>query len=859
MSVYRGTEGSDRIDQFSLNLPAWTTIYGQGGDDWITLGVALAVPGAGNDTIVGSDPNSSIAYWDALAPVHVDLQLGFAEDGLGGRDRIDGVRIVHDGGFNDTLLGSANSDRFWLSGGDNFVDGRGGLDVVRYFATSDQFLLRKTDASGVEVVRLATGQIDRLQNVETVEFNDRTVIALDTMALTVTHVFSQGGFAQQGLMVFAGAADLDADGRTDLVIAPGVAPPSPVMAAAPFVLLQGRSGEFTRNDSFIAGPRHGLVHPREMAFADLNADSRLDVVIVGHGYDAAPAPGERSSLLLSASGGLVDASSNLPAANAFTHSVAIGDANADGAPDVFLGNINGQELVSPRLLLNSGDGRFTRDGALPAVLELGRPSTLVFTSSLLVDLNGDGRLELVLGNDGSAASVVLSQDASGRFSDAGLRSLPPGRFGAQGSIVIDVIATDLNRDGLLDLLLSQTRADPSYVGRAIQALVQTTDGGFVDETEARFPRFDTAQAWLSFLTTVDVNRDGHPDLIATGTDTQSSNVYVNDGLGRFTAAGPEAGFPAIAAGFLMPGVSGELYNVYSAGGGVISVDRIDPTANLGTGPSGTATAAAGAPGFNEGYYRNENPDVVALVTQGAYSSGLAHYLAQGRTEGRHAFAPHTMVWGSERDDLIVLREGNEMAQAGGGNDQIWAGLGDDVVNGGLGLDSVHIGSSRSAVRVAVAQDGTVIVSGPAGNDNFLAVERLVFSDGVLAFDINGNAGQAYRLYQAAFARTPDTPGLKYQTNALDTALNLWQVAGNFIASPEFQSLYGSPATVSDARFVTLLYNNVLGRAPEQAGYDYHMTNLAAGLTRAQLLTQFSESPENQRNVLPAIQDGIWMG
>jgi hypothetical protein len=38
-----------------------------------------------------------------------------------------------------------------------------------------------------------------------------------------------------------------------------------------------------------------------------------------------------------------------------------------------------------------------------------------------------------------------------------------------------------------------------------------------------------------------------------------------------------------------------------------------------------------------------------------------------------------------------------------------------------------------------------------------------------------------------------------------------------------------------------------------------MNNLAGGLTRAQLLVQFSESPENQSNVLPAIQDGIWMG
>ena len=35
------------------------------------------------------------------------------------------------------------------------------------------------------------------------------------------------------------------------------------------------------------------------------------------------------------------------------------------------------------------------------------------------------------------------------------------------------------------------------------------------------------------------------------------------------------------------------------------------------------------------------------------------------------------------------------------------------------------------------------------------VERLDFSDAHLAFDVDGNAGQIYRLYKAAFARTPD--------------------------------------------------------------------------------------------------------
>ena len=217
--------------------------------------------------------------------------------------------------------------------------------------------------------------------------------------------------------------------------------------------------------------------------------------------------------------------------------------------------------------------------------------------------------------------------------------------------------------------------------------------------------------------------------------------------------------------------------------------------------------------------------------------------------------PHAFqrIFAGDGDDRLI---GNSL------DNQIMGGRGSNVIDGGAGLDTALYIGSRSFYGIELTNRGYEIRSNTlsgGGVDTLLNIERLQFTNGVLALDLSGTAGQAYRLYQAAFDRTPDTPGLKYQTNALDTGLSLWQVAGNFIASPEFQGMYGSPATVTDAQFVTLLYNNVLDRNPEQAGYDYHINNLAGGLTRAQLLTQFSESPENQRNVFPAIQDGIWMG
>jgi serralysin len=123
----------------------------------------------------------------------------------------------------------------------------------------------------------------------------------------------------------------------------------------------------------------------------------------------------------------------------------------------------------------------------------------------------------------------------------------------------------------------------------------------------------------------------------------------------------------------------------------------------------------------------------------------------------------------------------------------------------------------------------------------------------IAIDINGDAGLAYRLYQAAFNRKPDIGGLGYQMHDLDIGVSLEQVASNFIASPEFQRTYGN---VNDTQFLTLLYNNVLHRAPDAGGLQFHLDEFARGESRAEMLIHFSESPENQANVIGDIQYGM---
>lgn len=138
--------------------------------------------------------------------------------------------------------------------------------------------------------------------------------------------------------------------------------------------------------------------------------------------------------------------------------------------------------------------------------------------------------------------------------------------------------------------------------------------------------------------------------------------------------------------------------------------------------------------------------------------------------------------------------------------------------------------------------------------DFTLPTRVAFKDVVLAYDIDGIAGQAYRIYQAAFDRVPDASGLGYWIAQMDQGASLSSIAMGFVQSLEFETRYG--ASSSDEQFVDLLYANVLDRQPDQSGYDYWIDVMNQGLSRAEVLAYFSESAENVANVQNTIVNGI---
>lgn len=214
-----------------------------------------------------------------------------------------------------------------------------------------------------------------------------------------------------------------------------------------------------------------------------------------------------------------------------------------------------------------------------------------------------------------------------------------------------------------------------------------------------------------------------------------------------------------------------------------------------------------------------------------------------------------IVLGSDGSDTLYGEAGRDILSGGKDKDLLTGGAGDDTLDGGEGMDVASFSGSRSSYELTQAGSSWSISSAAEGTDVLMNIERLQFSDRTVALDISGNAGQAYRVYQAAFNRTPDNDGLKFWIAQMDSGASLSSVAAGFVGSTEFQTLYGANAT--NEQFITKLYSNVLHRAPDQGGFNFWLAALNSNnVDRVTTLAQFSESPENQAGVIGVILNGI---
>ena len=319
--------------------------------------------------------------------------------------------------------------------------------------------------------------------------------------------------------------DFDADGDLDLFV-------DNHFNMAPYFYLNNGNGSFT--DIFAStgisnrGDRHGS------GWCDFDNDGDLDLHIT-KGANKGIGLGKKSDELNLNTGGnqfvQIAAAAGVTDTWGRGRSVAWGDFNLDGLPDLLLGNLK-TDLV---LYKNNGDQTFT-DVAAAAGL-----GGLRFDEADFADYNNDGYPDIFctdVQEFGSNSDHLYKNNGDGTFTDvtaaAGIQPLSNGRSLAWG---------DYNNDGYLDLFI--TRGTDVAMKQTLYK--NNGNGTFTDVTDQAglgAIKNNRAAAWGDF------DNDGYLDLYVVNSGNNADGkgpnfLYRNNRNGTFTDVAANAGVQSL--------------------------------------------------------------------------------------------------------------------------------------------------------------------------------------------------------------------------------------------------------------------------------------------------------------------------
>jgi hypothetical protein len=295
------------------------------------------------------------------------------------------------------------------------------------------------------------------------------------------------------------AADFNNDGKQDFVTASSAFLPQ---GSTIEVAHGDGNGGFTKKSI----SNFGVSQPFEIATADFNGDSKLDLAVTQ------PGTGKISFLLNDGTGGFATDAFNAPSVffGAQPSAIEAGDFNNDNKADLIVLGRNSNSIL---VLLGTGTGSFATSFAGPLV------GSSSFSDDLASgDFNGDGKADLAVLRGNGNVVHVLKGDGAGNFSDYAIIALP----GIPGSIAV----RDLNGDSKPDIAVSTGVIENNI--RRTDVFVLLNDGAQGFNPGTSYP--DAG----GVLGIGDFNGDSKPDLAAS-TGLDGIAISTNKGNGEFKA------------------------------------------------------------------------------------------------------------------------------------------------------------------------------------------------------------------------------------------------------------------------------------------------------------------------------------
>jgi len=251
--------------------------------------------------------------------------------------------------------------------------------------------------------------------------------------------------------------------------------------------------------------------PRSVAVGDFNGDGIPDLAVVN-------STSNNLSILLGNGDGTFQLASSPNTGNA-PYWVAVGDFNGDGKLDLAVANSSDDTIT---ILLGDGTGNFSPPQNCDGPCQ--PPATDSSPYFVAVgDFNGDGKLDLAVANFDDNDVTILLGDGTGNFAPPSTAACDGPCSPIQvGSAPRSIAMGDFNGDGILDLAVVNNSSNNLTI------LLGNGDGTFTPAA--------SSPAGLSTPISVvaaDFNGDGKLDLAVTNNGNNTVAILLGDGTGNF--------------------------------------------------------------------------------------------------------------------------------------------------------------------------------------------------------------------------------------------------------------------------------------------------------------------------------------